>query len=143
MVIALIYIIFLRKEYLTSVREASLNICSILELVRCVCKCDDTTLNTLFVFMYYLIYDVYGIDVKPNVTITFINILLADAQLYMTYAPMMDAVSFLIRYDIAQVVSIRNSTFTRSYSAIISDSCYHIWTIVGVLVELRFPFVFQ
>ena len=104
---------------------------------------DDTTLNTLFVFMYYLIYDVYGIDVKPNVTITFINILLADAQLYMTYAPMMDAVSFLIRYDIAQVVSIRNSTFTRSYSAIISDSCNHIWTLIGVLVELRFPFVFQ
>ena len=46
----------------------------ILEVVRCVCECDDTTLNTLFVFMYNLIYDVYGIDVKPNVSIRFTNI---------------------------------------------------------------------
>ena len=69
--------------------------------------------------------------------------LLAAIQLCMTYAPIMDAVLFLIRNNIVQVVSIRNSTFMRSYISIISNGCDGVQTLIGILIELRFPFVLQ
>ena len=59
----------------------------------------------------------------------------------MTYCPIMGAVLFLVRFDITEIVSVSDSAKSGSYCAIISDSGYSQQALVGVLVELRFPFV--
>jgi len=59
----------------------------------------------------------------------------------MTYSPMMDVVSSPIGFNVWKIVSVSDSAKSGSYCAIISDSGYSQQALVGVLVELRFPFV--
>ena len=61
--------------------------------------------------------------------------------LCMAYSPMMDVVSFSVGFHVIKIVSVSYSVKSYSFFAIISDSGYSRRALVGVLVELRFPFV--
>ena len=60
----------------------------------------------------------------------------------MFYGYMVDRSLFLIRSLILDVEVVRDSAFTSSYSAFISDSYDYVGTYVGVLIKFCFLLIF-
>ena len=54
---------------------------------------------------------------------------------------MMDAVSFLIRFNVTKFVSVSDSAISGSNCAIIPDISDSKRALVGFLIKLSFPFI--